>query len=328
MQSFVYGRAASLADAVDATTDVDAMVIAGGTELVNWMKDAIVAPRRLVDINGIAGEHISLDERGLTIGALTKMSTVADHPAVRENFPVLSQALLKSASAQIRNMATLGGNVMQRTRCPYFRAEVELPCNKRRAGSGCSAFAGEDRFAAIFGWSEQCIATHPSDAAVALAALEAEIHVDGPHGRRVIPLVDFHRLPGDDPERETVLARGEIITSIVVPAAATAQRSHYLKVRERTSYEFALVSVAACVELQGEVILDARIALGGVAAKPWRLRAAEQALRGEAIVDANALRHAIEIDFGDARPLRHNRFKIELAVRSVVRALQVAGGVE
>jgi xanthine dehydrogenase YagS FAD-binding subunit len=220
----------------------------------------------------------------------------------------------------------MGGNLMQRTRCPYFRAEVELPCNKRRPGSGCSALAGEDRFAAIFGWSDHCIATHPSDVAAALAALDASVRAEGPDGARTIPLAEFHRLPGAAPERETELAPGEIIAAIEVPASAVARRSHYLKVRERRSYEFALVSAAVGLDLDGGRIREARVALGGVAPRPWRLRTAESALRGVALSDGSALGRALEADFAAARPRRGNGFKIELAKRAAVRALQTAGG--
>jgi xanthine dehydrogenase YagS FAD-binding subunit len=327
MRAFSYARAATLSDAIGAAAQADTMLIAGGTELLNWMKESIVAPRRIIDLSGVAGlDQIVVDEQGLKIGALARMSDVAAHQGVQREYPVLSQSLLQSASAQIRNMASMGGNVMQRTRCPYFRAEVELPCNKRQPGSGCSAIHGEDRSAAIFGGSEHCVATHPSDAAVALAALDAVIHVEGPAGQRMIPFAQFHRLPDDTPHRETELARGEIITAIDVPASAAARRSHYLKVRERTSYEFALVSAAVAIDLDGHSIRKARIALGGVAPKPWLLSASERALRGVALSDTSALRGALGTDFTEARSGRHNGFKIELAKRTVIRALQTAGG--
>lgn len=328
MQSFAYERAATLAQAIGATAEPDTMVIAGGTELLNWMKDGIAAPRRLVDLNGLPGlDGIAIDDRGLRIGALARMSDLAEHPAIRRDWPAVSQALLQSASAQIRTMASIGGNLMQRTRCPYFRAEVDLPCNRRRPGSGCAALAGENRSAAIFGWTEQCVATHPSDVAVALAALDAVVHVDGPGGPRAIPVTDFHPLPDQGSVRETVLEPGELITAIEVPAAAAARRSHYLKLRERASYEFALVAAAVGLDLDGAVIREARIALGGVAAKPWRLREAEEALRGVTLTDQPALRRTLDAGFAEARPLRRNGFKVELAKRAVVRALQIAGDV-
>jgi xanthine dehydrogenase YagS FAD-binding subunit len=223
-------------------------------------------------------------------------------------------------------MASLGGNLMQRTRCPYFRAEVDLPCNKRRPGSGCAALEGEDRTLAIFGGSDACIATHPSDVAVAFAALDAAVEVSGPAGNRSLPLTDFHRPPGGAPERETNLQPGELIVAIIVPASALARRSHYLKIRERASYEFALVSAAVALEMDGSRIRVARVALGGVAPKPWRLAAAEERLRGVTLA-TSSLRAAIEDAFADATPRKHNGFKIELAKRTVVRALQTAGGV-
>jgi xanthine dehydrogenase YagS FAD-binding subunit len=325
MQTFTYQRTATLPDAIGASLMSDAMFIAGGTELTNWMKEGIVSPRRLIDINGIGGlDRIQADERALRIGGLARMSDVAGHEVVQRDYPAISQALLKSASAQIRNMASMGGNLMQRTRCPYFRAEVDLPCNKRRPGSGCAALEGEDRFAALFGWSDSCIATHPSDVAVALAALDAVVEVSGPGGSRLIPIGDFHRLPGETPQQETDLASGELIVAITVPASPLTRRSHYLKVRERASYEFALVSAAVAVELDGGRITEARVALGGVAHKPWRLAVAEEKLRG-ARLEREVLRATIEDAFAEARPRRHNAFKIELAKRTVVRALQTAG---
>jgi xanthine dehydrogenase YagS FAD-binding subunit len=327
MQTFAYARAATLPDAIGAAAQSDGMLIAGGTELLNWMKEGIVAPQRLIDINGISGlDRIEINDSGLRIGALARMSDVARHEAVVRDYPAVSQALFKSASPQLRNMASMGGNLMQRTRCPYFRADIELPCNKRRPGSGCSALVGEDRGMALFGWSESCVATHPSDVAVAFAALDAVIHVEGPGGVRTVPIGNFHRLPGDSPERETILEGGEVITAIDVPASAVAQRSHYLKVRERASYEFALVSAAIGLDLDGANVREARIALGGMAPKPWRLAGAEQALQGIALADISALRQAVDGGFDEARPRRHNGFKIELAKRAVVRALQSAGG--
>ncbi|WP_225768775.1 xanthine dehydrogenase family protein subunit M [Inquilinus sp. Marseille-Q2685] len=328
MQSFAYERAATLAQAIGAAAEPGTAVIAGGTELLNWMKDGIAAPRRLVDLNHLPGlDSVTADASGLRIGALARMSDLAEHPAIRRDWPAVSQALLQSASAQIRTMASIGGNLMQRTRCPYFRAEVELPCNRRRPGSGCAALAGEDRSGAIFGWTEQCVATHPSDVAVALAALDAVVHVDGPGGPRAIPIADFHPLPDHGLIRESVLEPGELITAIEVPASAAARRSHYLKLRERASYEFALVSAAVGLDLDGPVIREARIALGGVAAKPWRLREAEEALRGVMQADEPALRRALDAGFAEARPLRRNGFKVELAKRAVIRALQIVGGV-
>jgi xanthine dehydrogenase YagS FAD-binding subunit len=329
MHAFAFTRAADVNAAIAAAADPDAALIAGGTELVNWLKEGIVAPARLVDINGLAElAAIEVSDASVRIGALARMSDVAEHDFLRREMPAIAEALTASASPQLRNMASMGGNLRQRTRCPYFRAETDLPCNKRRPGTGCSALEGEDRSMAIFGWSEHCLATHPSDVAVALAALDATVHLRAADGSRAVPVADFHRLPGDNPERDTVLRRGEIITAIEVPISPLARRSHYLKVRERASYEFALVSVAVGLELdanQADHIRKVRIALGGVAPKPWRLVRAEATLRG-APLEGSALRTALEADFAEAKPRRHNGFKIELAKRAVIRALQVAGG--
>ncbi|MGF1626405.1 MAG: FAD binding domain-containing protein [Alphaproteobacteria bacterium] len=326
MQSFAFERAATLVQAIQLAGDPATSVVAGGTEVVNWIKEGIAAPRRLVDISRLSGlDGIEVDGQGLRIGALARMSSIAADPVVRRDFPAVAQALLQSASPQIRNAATIGGNLLQRTRCPYFRAEVELPCNKRRPGSGCAALAGADRFAAIFGWSSTCLATHPSDVAVALVALDATVHVEGPAGTRAIPMDALHRLPGEDPERETTLAPGEIVTAVAIPASSAARRSHYLKVRERASYEFALVSAAVGLDLDGNEIREARIALGGVAAKPWRMPEAEAALRGAAMTDEPALRRGIAVGLAEARVRRDNGFKVELAMRTALRALQAAG---
>lgn len=322
MRDFTYERAATLPAAIAALADEGAMPLAGGTELVNWMKEGIAAPRRLVDIGGLSGlDRIDATAGGITLGALAHMSDVADHGMVQRDYPAIAQALLKSASPQLRNMATLGGNLMQRNRCPYFRAEVELPCNKRRAGSGCAAQTGQDRFAAIFGMTDDCVAPHASDLAVAFAAFDATVHVEGRQGARGIAIADFYR-----PTGETALQPGEIITAIHIPASAPARHSHYLKVRERRSYEFALVSVAAGLVAEDGRILEARLALGGVAPKPWRLRRAEKALSGVALADDEGLRRALAGDFADARPGRHNGFKTELALSAAIKAIRIAGG--
>lgn len=330
MVPFAFERAVDTVAAIAALeADPGASLVAGGTELVNWMKEGIVSPSRLIDVNRIPGlGAVEATSDGLRIGALARMADVAAHPDVRHNYPAISESLLRSASQQLRAMASMGGNLMQRTRCPYFRADTALPCNKRRPGSGCAAVAGEDRAMAIFGWSEHCLATHPSDVAVALAALDAAVTLRGSRGERTVPVTSFYRFPDDEPERDTVLEHGEMIVGIHVPTSTVARRSWYLKVRERTSYEFALVSVAAGVELDGEGrIADARVALGGVAHRPWRLAAAERALPGAPAGDGAALRAAIDHAFADARPRRHNGFKVELAKRTVVRTLQIAGGV-
>jgi len=307
--------------------DGELAFIAGGTDLLGLMKDHAALPQRLLDINGLPGmAGIELRADGsVRIGALARMSDVAAHPQVRVRFPVIAEGLLYAASGQLRNMASMGGNIMQRTRCAYFRDEDSVPCNKRRPGSGCSALNGINRNHAIFGWSGACVATHPSDVAVALAALDAIVIVRGLSGERSIPFTEFHRLPGAEPQRDNVLQRGDLIIAIDVPARREARGSHYLKVRDRQSYEFALVSAAAAVALDGRRVRSARLAMGGVAHKPWRLGAAEIALRGVSLDDGDALKTAIAKSFADAKPLSHNAFKIELAQRVALRALQTAG---
>lgn len=301
--------------------------IAGGTDLVGLMKDRAALPERLLDINGLPNmaRIEKLPGGGLRIGALARMNDVAADMEVRRRFPVIAEALLFAASGQLRNMASIGGNIMQRTRCAYFRDESGGRCNKRTPGSGCAALHGLNRNHAIFGWSEACVATNPSDLAVALAAMDAIVVVRSQTGERRIPFVEFHRLPGGTPERDNVLERGDLIIAVEVPARQEGRRSHYLKIRDRQSYEFALVSVAAAVATDGRRILSARLAMGGVAHKPWRLSAAETALSGASLDDGDALKSAISGSFGDARPLAHNAFKVELAQRAAVRALQTAG---
>ena len=328
MHPFTLSRPADARDAIAAHGgDPQSAFIAGGTDLIGLMKDRATLPAHLLDINGLPGMS-DVDARpdgSLRMGALARMSDVAAHPAVRERCPVIAESLLFAASGQLRNMASIGGNIMQRTRCAYFRDYDGLPCNKRAPGSGCSALHGLNRGHAIFGWSESCVATHPSDLAVALAALDAIVHVRNEAGDRAIPFADFHRLPGDTPERDNVLERGELIVAIEVPARAERRASHYLKVRDRQSYEFALVSTAAAVLTDGRTIRSARLAMGGVAHRPWRLAATEAALRGLSLDDDARLKSAIAESFKDARPLAHNAFKIELAQRCTLRALQSAG---
>lgn len=327
MRPFAIERVSSLDQALVASARPGTMVIAGGTEVLNWLKEGIASPSRLVDINAIPDlAAVQADTTELRIGALARMSDVAAHGAVRRDYPAIAQALLKSASPQIRNMASMGGNLLQRNRCPYFRAETLLPCNKRVAGTGCSARIGEDRATAIFGWSEHCIATHPSDVAVALAALDASVEVISPQGLRKVALDTLYRAPDGSDAPDIMLLPGELIGAINVPASPAARSSAYLKVRERASYEFALVSVAAAFENDAGVIRNARLAMGGVAHKPWRLRMAENALEGSSITDAAALRRAVEQSFEEARPGRHNGFKIELGIRAAIRAIQIAGG--
>jgi xanthine dehydrogenase YagS FAD-binding subunit len=328
MHPFALSRADDLANAVAAHAREPGLAfIAGGTDLIGLMKDRAALPEHLLDINHLPG-MAQVEARangGLRIGALARMSDVAANPMVRERFPIIAEALLYAASGQLRNMASIGGNIMQRTRCAYFRDEDGPPCNKRHPGSGCSALQGLNRNHAIFGWSDSCVATNASDLAVALAALDAEVIVDSPAGERSIPFAEFHRLPGDSPERDNVLERGNMIIAVDVAARPEARASHYLKVRDRQSYEFALVSAAAGVVTDGRRIESARLALGGVAHKPWRLKAAESVLRGVSLDDVGSLGSAIAASFTDARPLAHNAFKIDLAQRVALRALQVAG---
>lgn len=328
MHPFTITRAADPIGAIRAhSADQAVSFIAGGTDLLGLIKDRAALPKHLLDINTLpAMAAIDVPSDGsLRVGALTRMSDLAAHPVVRQHYPMVSESLLFAASGQLRNMASIVGNIMQRTRCAYFRDGDGLPCNKREPGSGCSALRGIHRTQAIFGWSESCIATHPSDLAVALAALDAVVHVRGLRGARAIPFSDFHRLPGDTPEKDNVLERGELIVAIEIPAREEARNSHYLKVRDRQSYEFALVSTAAAVAADSGNIRSVRLAMGGVAHKPWRLRAAEEALRGLPLADVASLRGAIARSFIDARPLAQNAFKVDLAQRCVLRALQTAG---
>jgi xanthine dehydrogenase YagS FAD-binding subunit len=328
MHPFLLSRADDSAEAITAhAQDPHLAFIAGGTDLIGLMKDRATLPDRLLDINGLPdmARIEALPDGGLRIGALTRMSDVAAHADVRRRFPVIAEALLFAASGQLRNMASMGGNIMQRTRCAYFRDEDDLPCNKRRPGSGCSALQGLNRNHAILGWSDACVATNSSDVAVAFAALDANVIVRGPAGERSIPFADFHRLPGSTPERDNALERGDLIVAIEVPARAEGRASRYLKVRDRQSYEFALVSAAAAIVTEDRLLRSVRLALGGVAHKPWRLTAAETALRGVSLNDIAALKSAIATSFTDARPLAHNAFKVELAQRVALRALRTAG---
>src|SRR6201993_1251685 len=328
MHPFALSKADDLAQAIAAhAMDGQLAFIAGGTDLLGLMKDRAARPERLLDINGLPdlARIEVLPDGGLRIGALARMSEVAADMEVRRRYPVIAESLLFAASGQLRNMATIGGNIMQRTRCAYFRDEDDLPCNKRRPGSGCAALYGVNRNHAIFGWSDNWVATHPSDVAVAFAALDANVIVRGLNGERSIPFTDFHCLPGDTPDRDNVIERGDLIVAIEVPARIEGRASHYLKVRDRQSYEFALVSAAVAVAVDGKRIKSARLALGGVAHKPWRLRAAEAELRGIPMNETDKLKLAIGRSFTDARPLTHNAFKVELAQRVVLRALQIAG---
>lgn len=328
MHAFTILRASEISAAIAAhIQDPELAFIAGGTDLIGLMKDRVTLPGSLLDINGLPSmAHIeALPDGGLRLGALARMSDVAANPDVRSRFPVISESLLFAASGQLRNMATIGGNIMQRTRCTYFRDEDDLPCNKRRPGSGCSARYGLNRNHAIFGWSDECVATNPSDLAVALAALDANVIVRAPGGQRSIPFAEFHRLPGSAPDRDNVLSRGDLIVAVEVPPRIEGRASHYFKLRDRQSYEFALVSAAVAVDVEHRRIRSARVAIGGVAHKPWRLAAAEAALRGVSLDSSDALKSAIALPFVDARPLEHNVFKVELAQRVALRALETAG---
>jgi xanthine dehydrogenase YagS FAD-binding subunit len=328
MHPFTLSRTDDPVKAIAAhAADPQLAFIAGGTDLIGLIKDRAILPERLMDINHLPdmARIEALSDGGLRIGALARMSDLAANTQVRQRFPVITEALLLSASGQLRNMASMGGNIMQRTRCPYFRDDDDAPCNKRRPGTGCSALHGLNRNHAIFGWSESCVATHPSDVAVAFAALDANVIVRGRTEQRSIPFTEFHRLPGRTPEHDNVLDRGDLILAIEVPASAEARSSHYLKVRDRQSYEFALVSAAAAVLTDGLRIRTARLAIGGVAHRPWRLTATETALPGISVDDIDALKSAIAASFRQARPLAHNAFKVELAQRVALRALQTAG---
>jgi xanthine dehydrogenase YagS FAD-binding subunit len=305
-------------------TRKEVVYIAGGTSLLDLMKLDVQTPAHLVDINALPLAGIETRQEGVHIGALARNSDVAHDATIRERYPVLSQALLSGASPQLRNMATIGGNLLQRTRCYYFR-DVATPCNKREPGSGCSAIHGYNRIHAILGGSEHCIATHPSDMAVALVALDAIVQTHGPRGARSIPITDFYLLPGEHPERETVLDHGELIVAVDLPTTSFAVRSHYLKVRERASYAFALVSVAAALDIQGGRIRQARIVLGGVGTIPWRAYAAEHALIGQ-VPGPDAYQVAARVALEGAVQQQYNGFKVELAQRTVIRALQAIGG--
>lgn len=327
MQPFTYVRAANQDDAIASITrEPEAMFIAGGTNMMDLMKEGVQTPRQLVDIRKLPSTEITAKEDGgIRIGAMARNSDVAYHPLVRERYPVLSEAILAGASAQLRNMATTGGNLMQRTRCSYFH-DTAFACNKRQPGSGCAAMDGFNRTHAILGGSEHCIATHPSDMCVALVALDAVVQTQGIRGDRSIPITEFHLLPGDTPHLETVLEHGEMITAVDLPTMPYAWRSHYLKVRDRWSYAFALVSAAVVLDIDGDTIRNARVALGGVGTKPWRLPEAEQVL-----VDAQAFEEtfarAADAAMQDANPRQDNRFKVELAKQTLKETLRTVAAI-
>jgi xanthine dehydrogenase YagS FAD-binding subunit len=323
MRPFTYESPSSVQEAT-SHADTNSAFIAGGTTMIDLLKLEVLTPSELVDLNSLPMRGIEMRTDGLKIGALERMSDVAANSDVVANYPVISQALLKSASPQIRNMASVGGNLLQRTRCGYFR-DPAMPCNKREPGTGCSALNGENRNHAIFGTSASCVATHPSDLAVALVALDAEVRLQSGAGDRSLKLDDFYRLPGGSPEKENELQPGELITEIRVPALPWARKSAYLKIRDRDSYEFALTSAAVALDIAGDRIEDARVAVGGVGTKPWKLPAVSEALKGKSLSRETILA-AAELSGSGAKPLRYNRFKIELVKRTVARALLNLGG--
>jgi xanthine dehydrogenase YagS FAD-binding subunit len=323
MRDFAYIRADDVKAALRAASQPGARYLGGGTNLIDLMKGGVETPQRLVDVSRLPLDRIEeTPQGGLRIGATAANSDTANHRLVRTRYPLLSQALLAGASPQLRNMATVGGNLLQRTRCHYFYDTGFAPCNKRNPGSGCAALEGENRMHAILGASEQCIAVHPSDMCVALAALDAAVRVQSLRGERVIPIAEFHRLPGTEPQRDTTLEPGELVTAVELPPPAFS-RAKYLKVRDRASYAFALVSVAAALDVQGGVIRRARIALGGVAHKPWRATRTEAALAGQSI-SRGTLARAAAMAVEGAQPLEGNAFKVDLAQRAIVRAVEEA----
>jgi xanthine dehydrogenase YagS FAD-binding subunit len=321
MIEFTYARAADAADAVSQADGADTKYLGGGTNLVDLMRETVERPTALIDVTGLSDIIEETPEGGLLIGAAARNTAVAEHLAVRTHFPLLSRAIVAGASAQIRNMATVGGNLLQRTRCAYFYDNEGSRCNKRDPGQGCDAIEGFNRNHAILGASPSCVATHPSDMCVALAALDAIVHTRGAGGERTVALCDLHRLPEDRPELETVLEPGELITAVEVPPLSFATRSAYRKVRDRSSYAFALVSVAAALELDGDTVRDVRIALGGVAPKPWRAWRAEEVLRG-AQATPESFRDAADVELAAAKPLAGNGSKVELAARTIAAVLE------
>jgi xanthine dehydrogenase YagS FAD-binding subunit len=326
MRPFVFETAADPAAAMMAARAGEASYLAGGTTLLDLMKLDVMRPARVVDINALAASHggIAPMADGLRLGALVRMADAAAHPGVRRDYPVIADALRLAASAQLRNMASLGGNVLQRTRCEYFRDVGWPPCNKRDPGSGCAALDGVNRAHAVLGTSEHCIATYPGDFAQALIALDATVRIARPGGgTRAIPFANLHRAPGNTPQIETDLEPGELIVDFFVPSGPWTRRSRYLKIRDRESYEFALAAAAVALELAGDEVRSVRIALGGVATRPWRAHEAEAALAGRRLTEENA-RMAAEAAFAGAVGRRHNRFKIELGRRTLVRALREA----
>lgn len=324
MHPFAYEKAGTVAEAMNAAA-AGARYIAGGTTLIDLMREEVEKPERLVDINALPLGGILVEGSDLVIGALARMSEVAAHPDVQRLQPLVAESLIEGASPQLRNMASIGGNLLQRVRCPYFRM-LDAHCNKRDPGAGCAAIEGLNAGHAILGTSGHCAATHPSDLAVALVALDARMRVRGPEGERIFPVEELFRLPGDTPHLEHTLKPGELIIDIRIPGGGHSQQARYLKVRDRASYEFALVAIAAALDMEGGVIRGARLAAGGVGTKPWRLRDCEAALRGQKL-ERPILEKAAALATQGARPLHHNEYKLELLPRTIVRALEMAGDV-
>ena len=330
MHPFTLQRPADLAQAIAfgahaGRNDAAIEYIAGGTDMVQLLQEHVRRPTVIVSLRKVLDTSIEMGPSGLRIGAGATMAEVAAHSDVAQQFPLVSQALLNSASPQVRNQATIGGNILQRTRCPYFRDIGYASCNKRAPGTGCAAIHGENRWNAVLGTSDHCIAAHASDLAVALAALEASVEIGSSHGRRSIPIADFHRLPGDTPHIETILEPGEVVTAITLPKDSASLRSHYVKVRERASFEFALTAAAVALDMDGATIRRARVALGGVGTKPWRVRQVEQALTGASLDRAGIVR-AAALAANEAKGYGGNDFKIQLMQRAIVRGIEIAGG--
>jgi xanthine dehydrogenase YagS FAD-binding subunit len=324
MRPFKYSRANEPnAAARIVAANPQAKFLAGGTNILDLMKEDVERPNELVDLTRLNLKEIKQSGGGVSIGALATNTETANHPLIRQNYPLLTQAIVAGASGQLRNMATNGGNLLQRTRCQYFY-DTAMPCNKRDPGTGCGALNGLNRMHAILGWSDKCVATYPGDMANALYALDAIIRVKGADDQeRTISIHDFHRLPGDSPEKDTNLHHGDLIVAVELPGSNFAEHSYYLKVRDRASYAFALIAVAAALELNGSTIRNASVVLGGVAHKPWRSREAEAALRGKRVSE-ESFRRAAELALREAKPLAHNKFKVELAKRAIVRAMMRA----
>ncbi len=325
MNSFTYARPADATDAVNRGIVANSKYLGGGTNLVDLMRETLESPSALIDVTGLSSEITESEHGGILIGAAARNTAVAEHQLIRTRYPVLARAILAGASGQIRNMATVGGNLLQRTRCTYFYDDDGSRCNKRVPGQGCDAIDGFNRIHAILGASSFCVATHPSDMCVALAALDAVVHVRNISGSRAIAFNELHRLPGEHPEVETTLLPGDLITAVELPSLPFAQHSLYRKVRDRSSYAFALVSVAAAMEVDNGTVKNIRVALGGVAHKPWRASKLEALLKGQPATDNNFIA-AAEEELSDARPLAHNRFKVELARRTIVAVLAELAG--